>query len=109
MQIQLDTSAKMETSLQKFQLIELTIWTICAFRVLNPHQLSLAEQSIVKFEMWCPDNAKQFESKQGKAKIDCIHLLLSLEGYMKICSTQKSNATRKLKHDLIRHRAFTVG
>ena len=28
--------------------IKLTIWTICAFRVLNPRQWSLAKQSSLK-------------------------------------------------------------
>ena len=46
--------------------IQLTIWTICAFKVLNPHQLSLAKQSSLK--SWkvihVPQNAKQAEAKR---------------------------------------------
>ena len=32
--------------------IQLTIWTICAFQVLNPHKWSLAKESSLKIEKW---------------------------------------------------------
>ena len=34
--------------IHQFSQIKLKIWTICAFRVLNPRQLSLAKQSNLK-------------------------------------------------------------
>ena len=45
--------------------IELTLWTICAFRVMNPHQWSLGIQSGFKSWKWLPES-----DKQGKAKRD---------------------------------------
>ena len=42
--IQIETSTKMYTPF--FNRIKLTIWTICAFRVLNPHQWSLAKHVV---------------------------------------------------------------
>ena len=41
-----------------FNRIKLTIWTICAFRVLNPHQWSLAKEVISKVKKICPKRAK---------------------------------------------------
>ena len=45
-QIQIETSTKMYT--QFLIGLKLTIWTICAFRVLNPRQRSLAKQCNLK-------------------------------------------------------------
>ena len=44
--IQIETFTKMYTPF--FNLIELTTWTICAFRVLNPRQWSWAKQVVKK-------------------------------------------------------------
>ena len=43
-EIQIETSTKMYTPF--FKRIKLTIWTICAFRVLNPRQWSLAKHVV---------------------------------------------------------------
>ena len=45
--------------------IKLTIWTICAFRVINPHQWSLSKQSSLKVEKDSPKVPKQAEVKRG--------------------------------------------
>ena len=45
--------------------IKLTIWIICAFRVLNPHQWSLAKHVISKVEKRCPKRAKTSSSQKG--------------------------------------------
>ena len=47
--------------------IELTTWTLCAFRVLNPRQWSLAKQSKLKVEKWC-----QKVPYEAKAKRDGV-------------------------------------
>ena len=47
--------------------IKLTTWTICAFRVLNPRQWSLAKQSSLK--SW---SDAQNVPKQTKAKRDGV-------------------------------------
>ena len=45
--------------------IQLTIWTICAFRVLNPRQWSLAKQSGLKMWKVMPKVPKQGKSQKG--------------------------------------------
>ena len=47
-EIQIETSTKMYTPF--FNRIKWTIWTICAFRVLNPHQWSLAKHVVSEVE-----------------------------------------------------------
>ena len=46
--------------------IKFTRWTICAFRVLNPHQWSLAKMSYFqKMKKRCPKRAKTSWSQKG--------------------------------------------
>ena len=44
---------------------KLTIWTICAFRVLNPHQWSLAKNVLSNVEKRSPKSAKTSWSQKG--------------------------------------------
>ena len=44
--------------------IQLTTWTICAFRVMNPHQWSFAKQSGLKWKCW-PNSAETSWSQKG--------------------------------------------
>ena len=45
--------------------IQLTVWTICAFRVMNPRQWSLAKESSLKIEQWCPKSIKSRSNQKG--------------------------------------------
>ena len=56
-----ETSTKMFTH---FKSDLLTIWTICAFRVMNPHQSSWAKQSSLKIENDSPKVPKQAEANR---------------------------------------------
>ena len=52
LKIQIETSTKIYTPF--LNRIELTTWTICAFRVLNPRQWSWAKQVVKKVEKNIP-------------------------------------------------------
>ena len=45
--------------------IQFTIPTICAFRVLNPHQWSLARESSLKIVKWCIKSTKSRKTQKG--------------------------------------------
>ena len=70
--------------------IQLTTWTICAFLALNLHQLSLAKESSLIIQKWCPE-----VQNKGKAKKDDVinPQLYNLVNF----NTENSDAVKTLR------------
>ena len=64
-----DTKRLLIRCIRNFISDKLIIWTICAFRVLNPRQWSLAKQStnvVQRVEKWCPESVETSYSCKAK-------------------------------------------